>query len=295
MKIRINREGMVTHLLIAAVSALSFNAAATCLSDEEITALVKSMDASTPATSIEGLTEEDGACTREKLHKRLTDRYGGVIGYKAGLTNPAVQKRFNTDKPVWGRLYKGMLLQSGVEIPAKFGARPLLESDLLVRVSSDRIHQARTPAEVLASIDQVIPFIELPDLVVEAPQKLNGAGVAAINVGARLGVVGQPIDVPAGFEERQKMADALRDMKVSVSDGSSTPLNVTPGSAILEHPLNSVIWLVQALAKEGISLKPGDLISLGSFSPLMAPKPGQQIVVTYEGLPKSKPVAVNFR
>lgn len=286
-------RSLVAAFVIAAMT-LSFNAIA-CLNDEQITALVKNMEASTPAASIEGLSDEDGACTRGKLHQRLLSRYGTVIGYKAGLTNAAVQKRFNTDKPVWGRLYKGMLLPNGADVPAKFAARPLLESDFLVRVSSDRIHQARTPMEVLDAIDQIIPFIELPDLVVEAPQKLNGAGVAAINVGARLGVTGEPIDVPASLVERQKLADALRDMKVTVSDGSPAPLNVTPGSAILEHPLNSVIWLTQALAKEGIALKPGELISLGSFSPLMPPKPGQQIVVTYEGLPKAKPVVVNFR
>ena len=57
---------------------------------------------------------------------------GKVIGYKAGLTNPAVQKRFNTDKPVWGKLYEGMVLPSGATVDAAFGARPLYEADMLV-------------------------------------------------------------------------------------------------------------------------------------------------------------------
>jgi 2-keto-4-pentenoate hydratase len=95
---------------------------------------------------------------------------------KAGLTNPAVQKRFNTDRPVWGKLYEGMVLANGAAVPATFGARPLYEADMLVRVKSASINHARTPMEVLESIDQVIPFIELPDLMVQAPPKLNGAG-----------------------------------------------------------------------------------------------------------------------
>jgi len=110
-----------------------------------------------------------------------------------------------------------------------------------------------------------------------------------------LGVMGEPIATPAGSAERQVMLDALRDMSVVVSDGSGAVLNTTKGSAILDHPLNAVVWLAQALAQEGLAMKPGELISLGSFSPLMPPKPGQQIQVTYEGLPGAKPVQVNFK
>lgn len=282
---------------IAALGAafLGGIAQAACLSDAQVAEMVQRMGEGKPAANIEGLTDEEGACTRAKLTAAVAARSGPLVGYKAGLTNPAVQKRFNTDKPVWGKLYASMLLANGATVPAQYAARPVFESDLLVRVSSERINQARTPEEVLAAIDQVIPFIELPDLVVEAPMKLNGAGVAAINVGARLGVVGEPIAVPAGVAERQALLTALRDMTVVVSDGSPAPLNATRGSAILEQPLNAVVWLAQALAQEGLAMKPGEFISLGSFSPLMPPKPGQQIRVTYEGLPGAQPVTVSFR
>jgi hypothetical protein len=127
-----------------------------------------------PAANPEGLSDADGACTRAKVNALLALRLGKVIGYKAGLTNPAVQKRFNTDKPVWGKLYEGMVLEDGATVEAAFGARPLYEADMLVRVKSAAINQAKTPMEVLQAIDQIIPFIELPDLVVQAPPKLNG-------------------------------------------------------------------------------------------------------------------------
>ena len=42
------------------------------------------------------------------------------------------------------------------------------------------------------------------DLVVQAPPKLNGAGVAAINVGARLGVRGTPLAVPASVRSSSR-------------------------------------------------------------------------------------------
>ena len=213
-----------------------------------------------------------------------------VVGYKAGLTNPAVQKRFNASAPVWGQLYAPMLLKDGASVDAKFGARPLFEADLLVRISSAAINQARTPEDVLKSIDQVIPFIELPDLVVMAPPKLNGAAIAAINVGARLGVVGEPM----AAQQTAAFSDALRDMVVVVK-GDGAELDKGKGSDVLDHPLNAVVWLVQDLAKQGVKLKKGDLVSLGSFSKLMPPKAGLNVEVLYQGLPGNPVVKVSFK
>ena len=271
-------------------------AGAACLSDVQVVALHDAYNARQPAANVEGLSAADGECTRAKWNRLLATQMGPVVGYKAGLTNPAVQKRFNHDSPVWGVLYASMLLADGAMVEAAFGARPLFEADLLVRVSDASINQAKTPADVLAAVDQVIPFIELPDLVVQAPPRLNGAGVTAINVGARLGVLGTPIAVPATRAERYQLLDALRDMVVIVSEGGKE-VDRGKGSDVLEHPLNAVVWLAKDMARsgEGATLKPGDLISLGSFSPLLPPKPGMSVEVAYWGLPGKPVVRVGFR
>ena len=60
------------------------------------------------------------------------------------------------------------------------------------------------------------------------------------------------------------------------------------------HPLQAVVWLAQALAAEQLALQPGDWVSLGSFSPLMPPQPGQQVQVRYDGVPGLQPVSVRF-
>jgi 2-keto-4-pentenoate hydratase len=206
-----------------------------------------------------------------------------------------VQKRFNYDRPVWGMLYQGMLLPNGSTVDAGFGARPLYEADLLVRVKSAAVNQAKTPEDVLAAIDQLLPFIELPDLMVQAPPKLNGPAISAINVGARFGVMGSPVAIPPYRAERFALLDALRDMTVVLSDANGAELARGKGSDILNHPLNAVVWLAEALAKEGRAMKPGDLISLGSFSPLLPPKAGAGASVTYIGLPDAKPVTVSFK
>ena len=275
--------------------ALASMAQADCLTDAQAAAMVDSFIAKTPAANRLNLSEADAACSRAKVNALLEKHYGRVIGYKAGLTNPAVQKRFNYDKPVWGKLYQGMLLPNGATVDAAFGARPLFEADMLVRVKSAAINQAKTPMDVLNAIDQVIPFMELPDLTVQAPPQLGGPGVSAINVGARHGVMGKPIAVPVTRGERYAMLDALRDMTVVVTDNSGAQRGHGKGSDILEHPLNAVVWLAGALQQENITMQPGDLISLGSFSPLLPPKPGLNATVTYYGLPGAEPVQVNFK
>ncbi|MCI5067196.1 fumarylacetoacetate hydrolase [Acidovorax sp.] len=283
--------------LMAAALAVTCvtGAQAQCLTDAQAADMVANYLAKTPAANPENLSDADGACTRGKVNALLAQRLGKVIGYKAGLTNPAVQKRFNTDKPVWGKLYAGMVLENGAAVDAAFGARPLYEADMLVRVKSAAINHAKTPMEVLEAVDQIIPFVELPDLLVQAPPKLNGAGVSAINVGARLGVAGAPIAVPAYRGERFAMLKSLADMNVSLTDSTGARLGGGKGSDILEHPLNAVVWLAGALAQEGLAMQPGDLISLGSFSPLLPPKSGLSVTATYDGLPGATPVRVTFK
>lgn len=280
--------------LALATALCAGTAGAECLSDDQVGALDSAIQARTPAPTPTGLSAADGACSRAKLHARMAKRYGPVAGYKAGLTNPAVQKRFNTDQPVWGVLYEDMLLGTGSVLNTGFGARPLYEADMLVRVRSADINSAKTPEEVLAAIDQIIPFIELPDLAVDKPTALDGAGLTAINVGARFGVAGVPLPVPQNALSRAMLSDALRDMEVVTTDGMGKELARGKGSDILGHPLNAVVWLAQALAKDGLALQPGQLVSLGSFTPLTPPADGLTVLATYHGLPGAQPVVVSF-
>ena len=265
-------------------------AGADCLTDQQVENLAAAYEARTPADNPVGLTPAEGECSRDKLTRLLQSRLGEPVGYKAGLTNEAVQQRFHHNAPVRGTLFAPMLLASGAVVDPKFGARPVFEADLLVRVSDAAVNRARTPLEVLQAIDQVIPFIELPDLVVADPGQLDGAGITAINVGARLGVMGNPLPV----QRTTAFADALQNMVVVVQ-GDGIELDRGRGSDVLGHPLNAVTWMVADLARSGLALKPGDLVSLGSFSRLLQPQPGLSVKVAYLGLPGDPSVAVGFR
>ncbi|WP_295547234.1 fumarylacetoacetate hydrolase [uncultured Pseudacidovorax sp.] len=280
----------------AAAAPAASQRTAGCLRPAQVDAWLTAYEARKPVPNPSAsMTPDDADCTRALFQQGLAKRYGALVGYKAGLTNPAVQKRFNTDQPVWGALYSRMLLDNGATVDAAFGARPLYEADLLVRVKSSAINQARSAAEVLAQVDQIIPFIELPDLMVDSPAQLNGNGVTAINVGARLGVRGTPLAVPADAAGRDRLMAQLRDMNVRLVDAQGAALGGGKGSDVLGHPLHAVVWLAIALNAEGLAMEPGQLISLGSFSALLPPRPGLRASVYYDGVPGLQPVSVQFR
>ncbi|MCX7139648.1 MAG: fumarylacetoacetate hydrolase [Proteobacteria bacterium] len=238
------------------------------------------------------LKMEDALCGRDVFAGFLAQNYGKVVGYKAGLTNPAVQKRFNYPQPVRGTLFEKMILEDGAEVPAKFGARPVFEADMVMVVKDAGINKAKTPLEALKHIAQIRPFIELPDLVVEDVSKITGPSLTYSNVGARLGVLGKALEVTKATPE---LVDALANMTVKMVDQDGKELDSGKGSAILGQPLNAVLWLVKDLNASGIKLKKGDLLSLGSFSKLIPPKPGTGAKVTYEGLPGTPSVSVRFK
>lgn len=273
-------------LALAGSAAVSH---ATCPGDLETAVLVARYMSLAPADNPQPMSLADAECARDKMVRFLEQQLGLRSGYKAGLTNPAVQKRFGHDRPVRGVLFSAMLLPDGAQFPAAFGARPLFEADLMVRVKSPAIHDAKTPAEVLQHIDAIIPLIELPDLIVRDPSKLDGAGVTAINVGARWAVMG------AEIKPTPAMAEQLERMFVRVLDGEGRELDRGRGADLLGHPLNAAIWLAQDVARSGGRLKKGDLLSLGSFSKLMPPKPGLWVKVIYEGLEGTPEVGVSFR
>ena len=214
------------------------------------------------------------------LANNLTNNLASPIGYKAGLTSGPAQEKFGVSQPVLGVLLEQMLRPSGAVLPANFGARPMTEGDLMVRVGSDEINNATTQEEALANLDAVIPFIEVPDLVYGSEVKMDGRAIAAINVGARYGIVGEPIPLNAENYWQTRLAS----IRLEILDADGNLLATGNSNGLLGHPLNVVLWIKDALKAEGKELKKGDLLSLGTITPLMPVKPNTTIRAKYIGL-----------
>jgi 2-keto-4-pentenoate hydratase len=220
----------------------------------------------------------------------ISEDLGKIVGYKAGLTNKKVQERFKVNHPLTGVLLEKMLLPSGAVISSKFGAVPMVEGDLMLRVKSEEINKAKTPEETLKYIDAVIPFLELPDLGYSENIKPTAANLLAINVGARLGIMGEPIVI----NNSQEWLKKLNNIQVIIRDENNQELGKGESSNLLENPLNVVLWLKEDLNKQGIMLKQGDLLSLGSITPLIPVKKEMTITVEYLGL-ETNPLEIKVK
>lgn len=212
--------------------------------------------------------------------KRLSEKMGPIVGYKASLTNANAQKKFAVEEPVRGSLLRDMLVPSGTRLPIDFATYPLLEGDLMVRVGDPAINDAKSKEEVLQALDALIPFAELPDLVYQRGRLLNGSAIAAANAGARMGIIGEAIPISG---EQDWMA-VLPKIRIEILDAKDQLVSYGYAQALLGHPINAVIWLRDSLKGEGIALKKGDLLSLGAITGLVPITNGSSYRIKYFGL-----------
>ncbi|HET6488460.1 MAG TPA: hypothetical protein VFG28_01770 [Syntrophales bacterium] len=243
-----------------------------------------------PAPALDpSLTLDQAMKIQVEFIQAIKPTFGRVVGYKAGLTNPAVQKAFGVTAPVRGTLLDKMILESGATLDANFGARPLYEGDLILRVGSVAINGAKTPMEALQYIDAAIPFIELPDLVYAKDVKINGPMLAAVNVAARYGIVGEPIPV----QPTQEWMERLKNFMCQIYDEKGIMLIEGPGSSLMDHPMNVVLWIRDSLKSSGTLLLKGDLLSLGTITKLTPTAPNTVIKARYVGLDPKGPVEIS--
>jgi len=283
MRTMISTVGALAALVIGGA------AAADCASDEAVAAFTADYLAGTPTKALAvDASMEDALCSQAKVVAALIPHLGPVIGYKAGLTSAPAQAAFGVSEPVRGVLYRDMMLADGAEVPEAWGARPVFEADLILVVGDAGINAATTPDEVMQHVSEIRPFIELPDLTYAEGEPLTGATITAMGVAPKLGVLGAPIAV----SDPAAMTAALADMTVTLRAADGEVLAQVPGKAVMGHPANSVLWLMS----KGVEMKPGDLISVGSFGPLVPPAKGKGgATVSYQGLPGDPGVSVVFK
>jgi 2-keto-4-pentenoate hydratase len=232
---------------------------------------------------------EQALAVQNAFVEALVPRLGKPVGFKVGLVNKEAQDRFNIAHPVRGRLLTKMMLPNDSTVPLQYGVRPVCEADLIVVVKDSGINRARNLTEALHNLKEIVAFIELADNFLATNPPVTAVALTAANVGARLGIVGER----APLETSQDFLNALAQMRVTIRDESGADLGQGQGNAILSHPLNAVLWLVEDLKKSGQKLRAGDMLSLGSIK-AFTPSAGQRVTVTYEGLPAG-PIKASVR
>ncbi|MEM8499112.1 MAG: hypothetical protein AAF542_13890 [Pseudomonadota bacterium] len=209
-------------------------------------------------------------------------------GYKVALGSPSSQALLGASEPIIGVLFAKDLLPSGSRINKSQGIVLAVEADLLATVSSAAINGARTIEEVAQHIESLHAYIEVPDLPFPFASDVAPRFTAS-NAGAHLGVVGSEVRASASDEFIQQLASMQVVLSTVSPKGESRQLSNAPGSSLMSHPYESVLFLLSKLGIQGRSLKKGDVISLGAYSkptPIKTLMSGHELAISirYHGL-----------
>ncbi len=222
---------------------------------------------------------------------------GRVIGYKTGGHDPGPGFATFPADGIRGLMLAGMMRPSGTVVRLEQFRRGFLEADFAFRVGSGAINGAQTDLDILAGLDAIIPFAEIPDPYYDvSTRSVNGTIVA--NMASRLSFTGEPVLLQASEEWLEK----INNFTFAVRDENDVEIQAGQMAGWYE-PLTVVRWLRDHLQRSGKELMPGDLLSLGNIgiirqlhegSPRGPAYESNQFRLEYYGLKDDGPAVVTI-
>jgi 2-keto-4-pentenoate hydratase len=191
------------------------------------------------------------------------------IGWKVGLTAPAIQQQFGFHEPVFGCILDSR--PSGHVFGPGDLIQPGFECELCLRIGRPLRGEVDL-ATARAAVEAVHPSLE----IIETRGDLSAqiAVAMADNAQQKTVILGDP--VPLGDH-------ALDTITVTVQINGST-VATGRGDAVLGNPLNSVVWLARKLAEFDRGIEAGVIIMSGSFTRQFPIQPGDRVQVDFAGI-----------
>jgi 2-keto-4-pentenoate hydratase len=190
------------------------------------------------------------------------------IGWKVGLTAPAIQQQFGFHEPVFGCVLDSK--PSGHQFAASALIAPGFENELCMRLRVD-VSGTIGLDEARAAIDVVYPSLEI--IETRGPFTEQIALALADNAQQKAVVLGSPVALPAD--------PSAIEARVFIN---GEEVATGRGDAVLGNPLNSIVWLAGKLQQFGRRLQAGQIVMTGSFTrqfPLVA---GDTVETVFSGV-----------
>ncbi len=248
------------------------------LSEELIKELIrKLLDAEASAKPIEALTITYPEITSEDARKinlgivgERVKRGEKIIGFKVAFTSKAMQQAWGVSKPEWGYLTSGMLVPDGGEIDSKKLIQPRIEPEIAFILKEDVKGPGVSPGDILRATEGVLPAIEVVDSRLTGKRKVED--FIADSSGAARVVLGGSVKSVDGLDLK------LVGCVVEIGEVVAT----AAGAAALGNPVNSMMFLANALAEVGEYLRAGQVVITGSLVSAIPVKAGDYVRVTFD-------------
>lgn len=196
-----------------------------------------------------------------------------VVGWKVGLTSPAVQRQLGVNQPDSGALYEDFEVGDGLRVPFDRLLQPKVEAEVAFVLDRD-LDEPVTTAAVLRATAFVLPAIEIVDSRI-ANWDIGIVDTVADNASSAMYVLGPSPRRLTDVDLREITMTMTADGQV-VSKGS--------GAACLGHPVNAVMWLANTRAALGTPLREGDVVLSGALGPMATVKTGSNYEAVIDGL-----------
>lgn len=208
----------------------------------------------------------------------LFERLGGRrAGFFVGCSNPAIQEQLGLPAPYRAPLLVETLHESPLTIPAARFPNLTLEVEFAFRLGRDLPPRERPydQAEVADAVASLHPSIEIVASHLADWTHQPIWSIIADN-GTDGGLVVGPGRADWQTLDRPAIAATLFLNGEAVRQGS--------GADVLGDPLTVFTWLVNACARDGVTLKAGEICNTGSCTPMIAAAPGDHALARFEGL-----------
>ena len=203
------------------------------------------------------------------INLKIEEGYGEIGGWKVALTNPEMQKLVGVDYPVEGAILRSLIYKNDVALRLDDYCHLGAEAEIAIKIYKNipsKINGFNNKEEIIPYLKEVMVALEIVD------DRNSGANVTfekliaqnSMNHGC---VIGEPVEIDL------MTLDKLEG-ELIVSDNI---FGRGKGKNVLQHPLNSVLYLVNNLIKRGRKLYAGDIVLTGSISTTCWPKNGDKV------------------
>lgn len=227
-----------------------------------------------------GLAPQDetaGYAVQQAVEALRTAQGDRRIGYKIGATNAAAREFLSVKTPFYGRLYDGSSSVSPAQVAFRQGIHLVMEPEIAVEIARD-LDPAEAPfdaAGIEAATRSLRPAIELVATSLYPWLEAGVASLIADNAVHGDWIGGAPVTDWSGID--------LMDGPVRVLiDGTETASGA--GRAVDGGCFGAAAWLANRLARDGIGLKAGEIITTGTVTPPVPVGPGQTVVADFGAL-----------
>ncbi|MBM4227011.1 MAG: hypothetical protein FJ164_04635 [Gammaproteobacteria bacterium] len=189
-----------------------------------------------------------------------------VAGYKAGLTRPKGQVRFDVREPVTGVVFRENILRGAPVLLRREFKQLTIAPGLGYVLRTKLTAPLGDPDQTTAVVAAVLPVIDFSNFDFEHPEAVMGADLVAGNTASARLLVGKPFSDagPANFD----------GLLVELSR-EGTVVDRGRGVNVMGGQRQALFWLINRLLAQGWELPAGTLLVTGGLSDPVPAEPGE--------------------